>query len=94
MFPRDSSPGVVEKAIVIAGTCEIFFDACKVFGKNPMNALSVRVDKEISVDSFGNSKFVFAAAVDEVHVQPVLDSLIGYNDGRAMRAIIAFLENL
>lgn len=93
LFPGGGERAVCRRAILAVGTGEVIFDSCVGFGRDFLGGETVRVDGQGDLDRIKESDFVLAVAPGDTHVQPAIDSVMRYHDGRMMRAILAFLEN-
>ena len=93
LFPGGCERAVCRRAILTVGTGEVLFNSCVGFGRDFLGGETVRVDGQADLDRIKESDFVLAVAPGETHVQPAIDSVVGYHDGRMMKAILAFLGN-
>jgi hypothetical protein len=92
LFPGGNEHAISRKAILAVGTAEILFDSCVKFGRGCMGFESIYVDDQSGLDLVKATNFVLAIAPGEAHVQPAMDCVLKYYDGRMMKAIWTFLE--
>ena len=92
-FGRDG-PGVVSKAMVTAGNAEVLLDSCNIFARDHVHAEMVVADRKTDFSVLDGKAFVSVECEGEVHVQPAVDSFVGYSDGVMMRAITRWLETV
>ncbi|PKY04086.1 lipase/thioesterase [Aspergillus campestris IBT 28561] len=93
LFPGGGERAVSRRAILAVGTGEVIFDSCVGFGRDFLGGETVRVDGQADLDRIKECDFVLAIAPGDTHVQPAIDVVVRYHDGRMMKAILAFLEN-
>jgi acetyl esterase/lipase len=89
-----SGGGIVKRGLVTAGGGEVLLDGIRRFGTDFVGSRTVVVDRGVDVRGLGNMDFALVEAVGEAHVQPALDSFLGYYEGSMMRGIVAFLESV
>ncbi|PGH15041.1 hypothetical protein AJ79_02723 [Helicocarpus griseus UAMH5409] len=95
VFPASGqSAGLVKKAMVTAGSAEVLLDSCRVFATDCVKAEAVCVRRGADWSVFYGKDFVYAECEGEVHVQPALDSAMGYEHGAMMQAIMRWLESV
>ncbi|OAR03641.1 hypothetical protein LLEC1_00903 [Akanthomyces lecanii] len=93
-FPPTSAMSVAKRTLVTSGAGETLFDSCVKFGAEFLHADMVVLDSDDKVALAAGKDLVLTIAPDEAHVQPVLDSAIGYPHGWSMKAIDAFLKSI
>lgn len=102
-FPRaapggaggETATGIVKKTLVTAGAAETLFDSCVKFAGELLHAdMTVLGSGEQVAADVSGKDVVLTIAPDEVHVQPILDSAIGYAEGASTKAIMAFLKSV
>lgn len=89
-----SGGGIVGRVLVTAGGGEVLLDGIRRFGTDFVGARTVVVDRGVDVGVLRSMDFALVEAVGEAHVQPALDSFLGYHEGSMMRGIVAFLESV
>lgn len=92
VFSRDSQ-GVVKKAMVVAGTAEVLLDSCRVFARDYIRAETVVGGRGTDWSVVDEHPFVYVECKGEVHVQPALDSAMGYEGGAMKSAILRWLKS-
>jgi hypothetical protein len=78
--------------MLAVGTLEVLYESCMGFGLD-IGFDCVYVDSPAGLDSVRETDFVLAVVPGEAHVQPALDSALGYYDGMMMKAIFNFLRS-
>jgi acetyl esterase/lipase len=86
--------GLVSKVMVTVGTAEIFLDCCRAFANDHVQAETVAITRDIDRRIFEGRNAVLAECEGETHVQVALDSVVGYEKGTKMRAIIVWLATV
>ncbi|KAM3507838.1 hypothetical protein MY11210_006975 [Beauveria gryllotalpidicola] len=85
---------VAKRMLVTSGAGETLFDSCIKFGGELLRADLVVLDSDEKVALVTSKELVLTIAPDEAHVQPVLDSALGYAHGRSMMAVDQFLRSV
>ncbi|KAM3464450.1 hypothetical protein NHJ6243_002506 [Beauveria neobassiana] len=83
---------VAKRMLVTSGAGETLFDSCIKFGGELLRADMLVLDSDEKVALVTSKELVLTIAPDEAHVQPVLDSALGYAHGRSMTAVDQFLR--
>lgn len=92
LFPSGHDHAISHKAMLAVGTLEVLYESCMGFGLD-IGFDCVYVDSPAGLDSVRETDFVLAVVPGEAHVQPALDSALGYYDGMMMKAIFNFLRS-
>ncbi|KAL1836184.1 hypothetical protein VTJ49DRAFT_5465 [Mycothermus thermophilus] len=85
------SSRLVRKVMVTVGTAEIFLDCCRTFSREHVQAEVIAANKDTEFSVFEGQDAVFVECEGEVHVQPALDTAVGYDGGVMKRAIMSWL---
>lgn len=85
---------VAKRTLVTSGAGETLFDSCVKFGAELLHADMVVLDSDDKVALAAGKDLVLTIAPDEAHVQPVLDSALGYSLGWSMKAVSQFLNSV
>jgi hypothetical protein len=79
---------------VTVGTAEIFLECCRVFAQEYVQAKTIAARKDMDFGVFEGMDAVLAECEGEVHVQPALDSVVGYDNGVMEQAIMSWLKGV
>ncbi|KAL2123643.1 hypothetical protein VTJ04DRAFT_8 [Mycothermus thermophilus] len=85
---------LVRKVMVTVGTAEIFLECCRVFAREYVQAKTIAARKDMDFGVFEGMDAVLAECEGEVHVQPALDSVVGYDNGVMEQAIMSWLKGV
>ncbi|OAA55190.1 Alpha/beta hydrolase fold-3 [Cordyceps fumosorosea ARSEF 2679] len=92
--PLDAAPvPLARRMLITSGAGETLFDSCVKFARELLGADMVVLDSDDKVALVAGKELVFTMAPDEAHVQPVLDSALGYPNGWSMKAVDKFLQS-
>ncbi|KAK0705846.1 Alpha/Beta hydrolase protein [Apiosordaria backusii] len=98
VFQGKGGNKLVKKVLITVGTAEVFLDDCRLFsGEMYVNAQTVVAGHERNKDmewlqNLGKGERILVECEGEAHVQPVLDTALGYRDGIMTRAVMAWLK--
>ncbi|TQV90947.1 lipase/esterase [Cordyceps javanica] len=85
---------VAKRILVTTGAGETLFDSCVKFGRELLRADMIVVDSDEKVSAVASKEAVLTIVPAEAHVQPVLDSALGYAHGWSMKSVEMFLKSL
>lgn len=85
---------VAKRTLVTSGAGETLFDSCVKFGRELLHADMLVLDSDDKVALVAAKDLVLTIAPDEAHVQPVLDSALGYAHGWSTKAVNEFLKSV